>query len=314
MARRNRKGKRRDDEAPGPAGFLVVDKPSGMTSHDVVDAARKWLGTRKVGHLGTLDPQATGVLPLAIREATKLISFIQDHRKSYVGTVALGIETDTLDAEGAVTRSFDGKLPTRAEFEDALLEFVGEIEQVPPMYSAVKKQGVPLHRLARKGEEVERDPKKVHIHRLELVAFDGQKAEIVVDCAAGTYVRVLAADLGTRLGCGAHLYGLRRLRSGPFDASQALVFEQLEKEAVAGTIAERLISPADAMGLPTVELAAEGKRRVLHGGDISPGARLRVAPGELVLAFDDEGRLLALMEVRADRRLWPIRVLAPERT
>lgn len=307
--RRNRRGA---NEKPGPAGFLVVDKPPGQTSHDVVDAARKWLGIRRVGHLGTLDPQATGVLPLAVREATKLISFIEKDSKSYVGSVRFGVETDTLDAQGRETRRHDGLLPSRAEVEAALEAFRGEIEQIPPMYSAVKKHGVPLHRLARRGEEVERDPKRVMISRLDLTKFEEGLAEIRVDCSAGTYVRVLAAEIGNALGCGAHLESLCRLSSGPFDVTQAVSFEQLESEAAAGVIEKRVISPADAMGLPVLELSAEGTQRVRHGADISPGARLRIAPGERVVAIDVEGNLVGLLELRADRRLWPLKVFGAD--
>jgi tRNA pseudouridine55 synthase len=307
-----RRSKRGANEKPGPAGFLVVDKPPGQTSHDVVDAARKWLGIRRVGHLGTLDPQATGVLPLAVREATKLISFIEKDSKSYVGSVRFGIETDTLDAQGQETRRYEGPLPRREEVEEALEAFRGEIEQIPPMYSAVKKNGVPLHRLARRGEEVERDPKKVKISRLDLTKFEEGLAEIRVDCSAGTYVRVLAAEIGNALGCGAHLESLRRLSSGPFDVTQAVSFEQLESEAASGVIEKRVISPADAMGLSVLELSAESTQRVRHGADISPGARLRVAPGEKVIAIDGEGNLVGLLELRADRRLWPLKVFGAD--
>lgn len=302
--------KRKTREKPGPAGFLVVDKPPGMTSHDVVDAARKWLGTRRVGHLGTLDPQATGVLPLAVREATKLIPFLEQAQKSYKGVVRFGIETDTLDADGTVTRSYDGALPSKEQVEAALEGFRGEIDQIPPMYSAVKKDGVPLHRLARKGEEVEREPKKVRVHRLELVRYEPTESELVVDCSPGTYVRVLAADLGEQLGCGAHLLCLRRLRSGPFDTSHAHTAEQLTKAAAEGEIESQLIPPAEVMGLPVLTLSEDGVRRVLNGGDVSPGARLRVSPGDRVLVVDSNDRLLAITELRPDRRLWPLRVLA----
>ena len=155
MARRNR---RRRAEERGPAGFLVVDKPVGWTSHDVVDAARGWLGARRIGHLGTLDPNATGVLPLAVRSATKLIEHIQDGDKAYAGTVRLGSETDTLDADGKELRRHDGALPDEARVREALGHFVGEIEQIPPMYSAVKQGGVPLHKLAREGRRCRARP------------------------------------------------------------------------------------------------------------------------------------------------------------
>jgi len=213
MARRSQR--RRRSEPPGPSGFIVVDKPSGRTSHDVVDEARRWFGTKRVGHLGTLDPQATGVLPLAIRAATKLVPFIEGGAKGYDGTIVLGVETDTLDHEGAVLRRFSGTLPERPAVEEALNAFRGDIQQIPPMYSAVKKDGVPLHRLARRGEEVERDPKWVTIDDLELTRFESPELDVRIRCSSGTYVRVIAADLGTALGCGAHLGGLRRTRSGP---------------------------------------------------------------------------------------------------
>jgi len=308
MARRRR---RNENEAPGPAGFLVVDKPSGMTSHDVVDRARRWLGTRRIGHLGTLDPQATGVLPLAVREATKLVPFLQDGAKAYVGTVRFGVETDTLDGEGKVLREHEGKLPTRAEVEAALAPFRGDIEQIPPMFSAVKQGGVPLHRLARKGELVERPPKKVRIDRLELVRFEEPYAELAVECSAGTYVRALAADLGERLGCGGYLYELRRMRSGPFLIADATPLDALDEAADQGKIDERLVPPARALDIASWELSEAAVARVRNGGDVSPGTSLRAAPGDRVAGVDAEGRLVAILELRPDRRLWPVRVLRP---
>jgi len=304
--------RRNRNERPGPPGFLIVDKPVGVTSHDVVDRARRWLGTRRVGHLGTLDPQATGVLPLAIRAATRLIPFVTNTDKGYIGTVKFGSETDTLDAEGRVTREYDGPMPERGAVEAALETFHGEIQQIPPMYSAVKKDGVPLHKLARKGEEVEREPKTVRIDRLDLLRFEVGELEIRVDCSAGTYVRTLAADLGTLLGCGAHLKSLRRVRSGPFTSADAFTVDQLDEEAEAGKLDERLVGPDAALGLPSMKVSEEGERRLLHGADISAGTVLRLAPGDRVVAFDTQGQLLAILELRPDRRLWPLRVLQSE--
>ena len=309
MARARR---RRNPGRPGPAGFLVVDKPPGWTSHDVVNAARGWFGHRRIGHLGTLDPQATGVLPLAVREATKLVSYLEGSSKSYLGTVRFGVETDTLDGEGQVVARFDGDLPEVAEVGEALTNFVGDIEQVPPMYSAVKQQGVPLHRRARRGEVVHREPKKVHVERLEMLAFDSPDLEIAVDCSEGTYVRTLAADVGTRLGCGAYLRALRRTRSGPFDETQALTVAELEKRAEENRVDELLIPPSEVLGLPVFDAAPVAVRHILHGADIAPGTNLRVSPGARVLVRDGAGRLLALMELRSDRRLWPLRVLASQ--
>ena len=306
MAKRRRRERR---EPPGPAGFLVVDKPAGYTSHDVVEAAREWLGTRRVGHLGTLDPQATGVLPLAIRGATKLVSFFQSSVKSYTGTVRLGAETNTLDGEGEVLRRYDGDLPDEPTVRRALAAFVGDIEQIPPMFSAVKRGGVPLHRLARRGEEVERAPKKVHIERLELLRFSPPDVEIAVECGTGTYVRALASDLGQRLGCGGYLASLRRLRSSPFDLEQARTIAEFERAAQEDRLEQWLIAPDVAMGFPVVRLAESAARRIANGGDISPGTLHRARPGTRVSAVGPDGSMIAVLEVRTDRRLWPLRVL-----
>jgi tRNA pseudouridine55 synthase len=308
MARRSRN--RRRPEPPGASGFLVVDKPSGLTSHDVVDAIRRAYGTRRVGHLGTLDPQATGVLPLAVRAATKLIPFLEGARKGYDGTVVLGVETDTLDAEGEVVRRHEGPLPDQAAVETALAGFRGDIQQIPPMYSAVKKDGVPLHRLARRGEEVVREPKWVTIEKLELTRFDPPELDLSVLCSAGTYVRALAADLGERLGCGAHLGGLRRTLSAPFRIENAHRIEAIEAAVEAGKQEGLLIPMHEALGFPTCEVGEELLRRIRNGGDLPSGELHRARPGTRVTVLDEEGELVAVAELRADRRLWPLRVLA----
>jgi tRNA pseudouridine55 synthase len=305
MARRRRRHPR---ETNGPAGFLVVDKPSGWTSHDVVDAARGWLGTRRVGHLGTLDPLATGVLPLAVRSATKLISFIESREKSYAGAIRLGLETDTLDAEGSVLRRYEGPLPDEAAVRAAIATLVGDIEQVPPMFSAVKKDGVPLHKLAREGREVEREPKRVHVERLEVLKYDPPRVEIEVDCSGGTYVRVLAADLGTRLGCGAHLADLRRTRSGPFTLKQAVAPERLARAAEAGELEAMLIPALGVLGMPALRLAADEVRVVLRGGEIEASGPPQ-APGTRMAAHDGSGEVLAILELKPGRRLRTLRVL-----
>jgi tRNA pseudouridine55 synthase len=280
----------------------------------VVEAARDWLGTRRVGHLGTLDPRATGILPLSIRAATKLAPYLADGRKAYVGSIRLGVETDTLDAEGEVLQRHEGVLPGEEEVARTLAEFHGEIEQVPPMFSAVKHSGVPLHRLARKGQQVERAPKRVRIDRIELVAYSAPLVEIEVDCSAGTYVRVLADDLGHRLGCGAHLQELRRTRSGPFELAQALTPAQLAEEAESGKLESRLIPAVEVLGLPIVQLGPEEARRVRNGREI--GAAPQLSPGGRVAAVEPGGELLAVMQVLPGRRLQPLRVLqsvAPDR-
>lgn len=306
MARRNRR--RRGAEAPGPYGFLVVDKPSGWTSHDVVDAARRWIGDRRVGHLGTLDPLATGVLPLAVRAATKLVPYVHDHDKSYAGTVHLGVETDTLDAQGQALRRHEGPLPDEAALRAALEGFQGEIEQIPPMFSAVKKGGVPLHKLAREGREVEREPKTVHIHRIQLLKYEPPLADITVDCSGGTYVRALAADLGTALGCGGHLANLRRTRSGPFTLSQARTPEELSALAEAGRLESGLIPPLGVLGLPGLRLAPDEIAQLQRGAEIEV-EDARQAPGTRMAAHDPEGQVVAIVELRPGRRVRPLRVL-----
>jgi tRNA pseudouridine55 synthase len=299
-------------------GFLVVDKPVAWTSHDVVDAARRWLGTRRVGHLGTLDPLATGVLPLAIREATKLAPWVAPGEKVYVGTIRLGTSTDTYDAEGRVTREHDGPFPSEAAVREALMGFVGEILQVPPMFSSVKRHGVPLHRLARRGEEVERSPRRVRIHEIRMHHYAPPEIGIEVRCAPGTYVRTLAHDLGELLGCGAHLSGLRRTRSDPFSLEQALTPEACEALAARGALDGALVAPDVALGLPRVRLTATQTRRVANGGDLPVGeARGELErgplpkPGDRVSALAPDGSLVAVMELRPDRKLHPLRVLAP---
>jgi len=305
----SRRARRSRNERPGRAGFLVVDKPAGCTSHDVVDAARRWLGTRRVGHLGTLDPLATGVLPLAVREATKLVPFVAGGAKSYEGAIRLGTDTDTLDADGVVVRRHEGPLPDEAAVRTVLATFLGEIEQLPPMYSAVKRGGVPLYRLAREGKQVERAFKRVRIDHIELLKYAPPDAEIAVDCSAGTYVRALAADVGERLGCGAHLAGLRRTRSGPFDEAQTVAPAVLEREAEQGTLDARLVPPVTALGLPVVRLSGEAAHRLRHGGDVeAPDPSL--TPGSRLAALEPGGELLAVLEATPGRRLHPLRVLA----
>ncbi|MFQ5415743.1 MAG: tRNA pseudouridine(55) synthase TruB [Myxococcota bacterium] len=300
--------RRRRWERNGPSGFLAVDKPQGWTSHGVVDAARRWFGTRQVGHLGTLDPLATGVLPLAIRSATKLVPFLEGGDKEYLGVIRLGEATDTLDALGTVTQAHDGSLPEEAAVRAALAEFVGDIEQVPPMFSAVKKDGVPLHRLARQGRSVDREPKRVRIDRIEFIDHRPPDLEVAVRCSAGTYVRVLAADLGERLGCGGHLRNLCRTRSGPFELAMAAPVEDFAAAAAAGKIEERLFPAVEVLGFPVVRLSAAEAQRVTHGGEI-PAQGPPLQPGTRLAGVEPGGELLAVLEVRPGRRLQPLRVL-----
>jgi tRNA pseudouridine55 synthase len=305
-------------ERSGPLGFLAIDKPVGWSSHDVVDAARRWLGTRRVGHLGTLDPLATGVLPLAIRDATKLIPFVDQQQKVYAGTIRLGVTTDTLDGEGKVLRSEAGPLPDEAAVRAALASFAGEIEQIPPMFSSVKKDGVPLYRLARKGEEVPREPRRVRIHHIVMTSFAPPDVGIEVACSPGTYVRVLAADLGEKLGCGAHLAGLRRTANGPFTIAECLTPEQCDALAAQGQLEARVLPPARVLPLPQIALTAIQARRVANGGALAAADARgpfergpQPVPGAKFAALTPAGELLAVMELRPDRRFHPLRVFPP---
>ncbi|MFO7576188.1 MAG: tRNA pseudouridine(55) synthase TruB [Pelovirga sp.] len=201
-------------------GLLLIDKPAGVTSHDVVQKIRRICATRKVGHAGTLDPLATGVLVVAVGDATKILQFLFTDEKSYRAVFKLGETTDTYDAQGTVLLRRPLPLLDEGTLETACQSFRGEISQLPPMYSALKSNGVPLYRLARQGKEIAREPRQIRITRLQVIAVAPPEVTIEVDCSKGTYIRSLVHDLGEQLGCGAHLTALRRLRSGRFGIDQ----------------------------------------------------------------------------------------------
>lgn len=208
-------------------GVLVVDKPAGPTSHDIVDRVRRTFRIEKVGHGGTLDPQATGVLVLLLGRATKLSGRFLTSDKTYEGTMRLGIETDSLDSAGKVLREADSSAVTREQLEEEMRKLTGDLMQIPPMVSAAKVDGIPLYKRARKGQEVVREPKLIHVYEFSLQSFTPPDAEFVVRCTKGTYVRKLCSDVGTGLGCGACLTRLRRTQSGALDLSRAVAFDKL---------------------------------------------------------------------------------------
>ncbi|MEO6628098.1 MAG: tRNA pseudouridine(55) synthase TruB, partial [Aquihabitans sp.] len=219
----------------GPDGLVVVDKPAGWTSHDIVAKSRGLLGTRKVGHAGTLDPDATGVLLLGVGRATKLLRYLSPLGKAYVGEVALGTETSTLDAAGEVTATYDMAGIELSQIAEVAAGFVGAIEQIPPMVSAVKIGGKRLHELARQGIVIDRPARPVTIHSLSVLPGpegDDQVFTMAVECSSGTYIRTLAADIGTGLGGGAHLRTLRRTSVGPFTLADAVPLELVSPEVV----------------------------------------------------------------------------------
>ena len=303
MGRRRRSG--------GPDGLAVVDKAAGWTSHDVVAKARGQLGTGRVGHSGTLDPDATGVLLLGVGRATRLLRFLNDLPKSYVGEIVLGVETDTLDAAGEVVATHDMASVGDDEVRAAAAGLVGDIQQVPPMVSAVKVDGQRLHELARQGIEVERQPRPVTVHRFEVAPVPGQpgvwRAE--VDCSSGTYVRVLAADVGRALGGGAHLRALRRTAIGSFGLGEAVPVEDLSVEG--------LLPPAAALrDHPGVVVDAEVAGAVAHG-KVLPRAVVGAGVPEGASAWavlDGEGALLAVYEPHRGDAAKPAVVVAPAAT
>jgi tRNA pseudouridine55 synthase len=283
------------------SGVLVVDKPAGITSHTAVAEVARRLATRRAGHAGTLDPMATGVLLVCVGEATKIAGLLTGEDKAYEGELELGRETDTLDAEGRVVRerTAEAAAVDRAALAAAMAGFVGEGQQVPPMYSAVRRGGRRLHELARAGQEVDRAPRSVTIRRFELAWFEPPRARFAVDCSKGTYVRSLVADLGEALGCGAHLTALRRTRSGSFGLDRAIPLAAVSPEAVAG----RLIAAAEALAhLPQVALTP-GQTRAAETGkpmlwqDLSS----EQAPSGPVCLLAPGGELLALVEVEGGR-------------
>ena len=211
-------------------GVLLVDKPAGMTSHDVMDRVRRQFGFKKVGHCGTLDPAATGLLILVVERATKLQDRLMSVDKTYEGTMLLGISTDSQDVDGEVIAEKPVPPLTENDIEEALAKFRGDIQQVPPMVSAVKHQGTPLYKLARKGKTVEREPRLVHIYDLRVLAVELPRIRFRVACTKGTYVRTLCSDIGDLLGCGAHLYELRRTQSGNFQVNDAHSLEEILKQ------------------------------------------------------------------------------------
>jgi tRNA pseudouridine55 synthase len=214
--------------------MIVVDKPGGMSSNDAVQAAKRLFRAQKVGHTGSLDPLATGVLPLCFGEATKFSQFLLDSDKKYWARIKLGVRTDSGDADGQVLETRDVGAVDAVMIERALENFRGEIEQVPSMFSAIKYQGQPLYKLARQGIEVERKARVVTIYSNELVAFEGDELELEIHCSKGTYVRRIAEEIGELLGCGAHVSALRRRKAGPYDESEMVTFDALERQCDCG--------------------------------------------------------------------------------
>ena len=290
-------------------GLLLIDKPAVITSFGVVRRVRKALQVKKVGHLGTLDPFATGLLPLALGEATKLTQFLLDEPKTYMATLKLGVETDTQDLTGRITAESD-HLPAAEEVRHAAGSLVGEIDQVPPMYSAVHHQGERLYKLARRGEKVTAAPRKVMIYRLEIKDMALPQVTLEVECSKGTYIRTLAHDLGRALGCGAHLVGLTRLAVGPFRLEEAVALDVIEETAAPEGVHRHLIPLARCLpGLKTVRVEQREAWRLAQGQTLPwpepepmEGEKVRVVAEDALVAVatvrgQGEGQVLAPVRV-----------------
>lgn len=304
-------------------GVLLLLKPTGMTSNQALQRAKRLFGAEKAGHTGSLDPLATGVLPLCFGEATKFSQFLLDADKGYRTCIRLGITTNTCDADGEILEHKPTGAITLAQVEQALQGFKGDILQIPPMYSALKLNGQPLYKMARQGVEVEREARAVTIHRMEILAFrPGDAAELELDilCTKGTYIRSIAEDLGKTLKCGAHVKTLHRSQAGVFLENQCVTFEQLEVSLEHGGFAaldQHLVSTdAPVASLPSVDLPASSAYYFRQGNPVMDTKVYRIArQGDIVRVFCAESaqsvrQFLGLGEITDDGRVAPKRIIA----
>jgi tRNA pseudouridine55 synthase len=283
------------------SGVLVVDKPVGLTSHDVVQIIRRGTGIRRAGHTGTLDPRASGVLVVLVGPAVRLSEYVSASDKRYQATIRLGSSTDTYDAEGTVTNFSSWDNVTEEQFNEVLQKFIGEIEQTPPPYSAVKVKGKKAYEAAREGEELDLEPRMIKVYSLEVLEWAPPEVVIDVYCSSGTYVRSLANDLGKALGCGAHLIGLRRTKSGRFTLRDAVPLRRLQEAFDAGTWYRNLIPAAEALAdWPMLELNADQVELVRHGHRV-PG---KEGDHGWVRGVSEQGDLVALLEFDEDAKEW----------
>jgi tRNA pseudouridine55 synthase len=296
------------------SGLLNINKPKGLTSHDVVNRVRKLSGQRQVGHTGTLDPMATGVLLVCLGQATRLIEYLTGGHKRYLATIRFGVTTDTLDAEGKVVAQAEVSSLTGEQLRKILPTFLGEIEQIPPVFSALKKNGQPLYRLARAGQEVEVKPRQVTIYALTWRDWRPPDLALEIDCSPGTYIRALARDIGQATGSGATLIELTRLANGHWTLDQAISLELLEDAAQTDPSGwQKYLHPIEQMlpDLSKVVLDEVAVRRVAHGGqiEIMPAelepTGVQVKDHNLVCAYTAQGDFLAILKrVRTNENVW----------
>jgi tRNA pseudouridine55 synthase len=288
---------------PAVNGILLIDKPEGLTSAAVVRVVKKELGEEKVGHLGTLDPFASGLLPLCLGTGTKISQFLMGERKAYSGTIRLGVETDTFDCTGTVTKTTPVPLVDDTLLRNLEQQFTGEQWQTPPMYSAIKRKGVPLYKLARQGIEVDRAPRQITITHFAVTAVSADTLSFSLDCSKGTYVRSLAVDLGATLGCGAHLASLRRTEFGSFTIAQALDLSRLANAQAEQTLPlvsmEKALQHYRAITIRPqgVAMLRQGRQAMLR--EIAPGA----SAGEVVQLVEANGELVAMVQFHGEWKL-----------
>ena len=288
--------------ASNVSGVLVIDKPTGMTSHDVVQIVRNGTHIRRAGHTGTLDPRASGVLVVLVGPAVRLSEFISASEKRYQAVLRLGLTTDTYDMDGNVLMSSPVNI-SYEELEETLKTFIGEFDQIPPAYSAIKINGEKAYERARRGEEVEMEPRKVRVDSIELLDWESPEAIIDIQCSSGTYVRSLIHDLGEKLGCGATLVGLRRTKNGRFSLRDAVSLRRLQEAFVNGDWYRFLIPAAEALGdWYTVELTLDQVDQVRHGHRVP--AVEDVPIDTIARAVSEEGELVALVEYDAEAHEW----------
>jgi tRNA pseudouridine55 synthase len=286
-------------------GILNINKAAGMTSHDVVAKVRKLLKQKRVGHAGTLDPAATGVLPICAGQATRVAEYLSESGKAYEAEITFGVVTDTYDAEGSILRTADPSTLTLPQIEQTLSSFLGEQMQLPPRYSAIKLSGQPAYKLARAGAEITLEARPVTMYELQALDWQSPRLRLQVACSKGTYIRSLAYDLGEKLGCGAHLSRLVRTRSGPFQLAESITLEQLA-DALAQDQAQHYFFPPD-MALPNtpqIHLDADTSARVLHGNAFRVTQQIAPPENSLARVYDASGHFIAIATWNANQQSW----------
>lgn len=290
------------------SGIILLDKPLGITSNKALQIVKRLFNAAKAGHTGSLDPLATGLLPLCLGEATKVSGFLLDADKSYIATIKLGVKTSSADAEGEVLQTRPVEKYSNKQIQSAIEPFLGDIQQVPPMHSALKVDGQPLYKLAHQGQVIERKARSVHIFDIEVLRFEDDEIDIRVECSKGTYIRTLAEDIGEQLGCGAHLSALRRITSGPFDLEDSFTLAELEDVAETGfaELDNLLIPSEDALDdWETVTLSRDAAFYIAQGQAV----QVPKAPTSgLVRLFSEEKGFIGIGEILEDGRVKPHRL------